>query len=248
MLSVDKGTEDDFLSLVYKQMYTKTKYDCSSFGQSGVQDIIMVQQIKNFSCKVSWIDSKCKDFHCFIPPFKEKYFSDNDLSFLRDMYTVLYPTATIVEVSRFYKESKKCIINNEEYISSGSYSNKSKAIAAKWPNIVGIDTQGEAPLRIGTVPAFIQHEILLSNSSSPIKHSLAYIKWYGHHPRSGYIHPSMVICSTVFDSESCASFIPVSRIMCRCAVSSPLSLTFDYGVDQVIIAIPLIKCAEHIQL
>ena len=50
--------------------------------------------------------------------------------------------------------------------------------------------------------------------------------------------PTIVLCSTVFDHESCACFMPISRLMCHCAISSPHSLTFDY------VAVPLIKCVE----
>lgn len=55
---------------------------------------------------------------------------------------------------------------------------------------------------------------------------------HGDHPRRDYLDTS-VILTTVFDSDSCACFMPVSRIMSRCAISSPISLNFDYGVDTV---------------
>lgn len=65
------------------------------------------------------------------------------------------------------------------------------------------------------------------------------MQWYGDHPRRGHIHSSVVITSTVFDRDSCASFMPITRIICQCAVLSPISFEFDYGVDSVLVAIPL---------
>lgn len=154
--------------------------------------------------------------------------------------------------SRFYKEYKRYIINCEEYTSSKARSQRSTAIAAKWPNVLGIDSQGEAPFRIMDIISFVEHDIVVSslnaqsaNSSPTTKtHILAHLQWYGDHPRRQFLHSSVTICSTVFDHESCASFMPVSRIMCRAAVSSPLSLTFDYGEDRVFVTIPLVKYVQ----
>lgn len=68
-------------------------------------------------------------------------------------------------------------------------------------------------------------------------HFLAHMQWYGYHPKRNYMHLSVIICAAVFDSEPCASFMPVNRIPCHCAVSSPLSLNFDYGADHAYYAI-----------
>ncbi len=58
-----------------------------------------------------------------------------------------------------------------------------------------------------------------------------------------FINSSVILTSTVFDCDSCASFMPVSRVLCQCAVSSTATLQFDYGEDNVIIAIPM--CIEQ---
>ena len=128
-------------------------------------------------------------------------------------------------------------INHEEYTSSKARSQKSSAIAAKWPGVVGIDTRGEAPLRIAQVTSYIEHKLTKTNKT----HMLARVRWYCDHPRRDSLHSSVILCSSVLDPESCASFIPVSRIMCRCALSSSVSMKFDYGVDNVLVAVPLLK-------
>ena len=73
------------------------------------------------------------------------------------------------------------LINGEEFISEKSRSAKSSLIAAHWPGVVGIDPQGEAPLRVGSVISFIQHKIVLENRELVI-HNLAHISWLQDHP------------------------------------------------------------------
>ena len=153
-----------------------------------------------------------------------------------------------MEVSRFYKEHKSIVINSVEFVSKLSRSQRSAVIAAKWPGVVGIDRLGESPLRVGLVTSFIENEITIlpsdcSSSGLSASHILMCVQWYGDHPRRNCMDSSVILTSTVFDNDSCASFMPVSRIVCRSAISSPISLQFDYGENTVLIAVPL--CIEH---
>ena len=232
--------ENDFLVLVCEQLQSKIKGEYNSLGQMQTQDVVIMQQINNFSCKTAMINPEKKEYHFLLPPFKEKYFSDTEISHLHEMYSCLYPAARL-EVSRYFKVYKKCMINGEEYISKNSRSQRSTAVAAKWPNVIGIDQLGEAPIRIGRIISFVKHTISISPDSTVV---LARLEWYGDHPRRHFLHSSVLVGSTVFEPKSCVSFMPVSRIMCRCAVSTPLSLTFDYGVDRVYVSIPLTKNSE----
>ena len=139
------------------------------------------------------------------------------------------------------------MINGEEYISENSRSQRSTAVAAKWLNVIGIDQLGEAPIRIGRIISFVKHTIKISPDSTETKYCTAVLgrlEWYGDHPRRHFLHSSVLACSTVFEPESCVSFMPVSRIMCRCAVSIPLSLTFDYGAFHLLSTVSYhINCA-----
>lgn len=234
---------DNFLAMISDHVIVKAKDDYGSLGLTVSQDALMIHDFQNVSCKVSLIDAVRKSHQHLVSPFKEKYFTDPELICLQEMYIFLYPSRKF-EVARFYKEHKKVIINNVEYVSSRCRSQRSAVVAAKWPGVIGIDKHGEAPLRIGLVTSFIDHEIILPESNcSPAashqSHILACIQWYGDHPRRDYLQSPIVLTPTVFDSPSCASFMPVSRIMCQCAISSPVSLTFDYGVDNVLVAVPL---------
>ena len=102
-----------------------------------------MQEFKNVSCCVSQIDAEIKRHQHPIPPFKEKYLSDPELKLLQEMYQLLYPSRNF-EVSRFFKQYKKVKINNLEYISYHSRSQRSAVVAAKWPGVIGIDQPGDA--------------------------------------------------------------------------------------------------------
>ena len=159
------------------------------------------------------------------------------------MYSLLYPTTSVIRVSRFFHESKQIVINNEECLSCSSRSKRSPAITACWPGVVGIDRYGEAPLRIGVALSFFRHEVALVNgpdAASTTFHTIAKVKWYTDHPRGSTFHPLIKVCATTFDSESNASFIPVSRIAGHVATAKS-NVQFDYGEDIVLIAVPLLK-------
>ena len=242
-LSTD--VKNGFIASVLEHTLTPSAGDYSSVGQMETQDMVTIQQVKQFTCLVSRMDALWKPYQCMVPPIKEKFLKDRELHYLSEMYHVLYPTANIAEVPRLYTECKKLMINHEEYISAKARSQRSSTIAAYWPNVLGIDTQGEAPLRIAQVESFIQHTLPETADTVSKTHILAKVQWYGDHPRRNSFHSSITLCSTVFDGESSACYIPVSRIMCRCALSSPVTMQFDYGVDNVLVAIPLIKSHHH---
>ena len=66
---------------------------------------------------------------------------------------------------------------------------------------------------------FFTREITLTDEEDVhIKHCLACVKWHEEHPRCNYFHPSIIVCTNLFESPSPTSFIPVSIITGRCAM------------------------------
>ena len=49
----------------------------------------------------------------------------------------------------------------------------------------------------------------------------------------------IVLAATITDSPSSASFMPLSRILSRCAFINNLKVKFDYGEDKVCVAMPV---------
>ena len=131
-----KAPEDDFLASLYQQINSSTA-DHSSFGQTTAYDIVSIEII--ISCDLLTLNAEKKSHECLVSPYKEKFCNDAQVSYLNDMYKLLYPSLCIVKLSRFYKEYKKCVINGEEYTSLNSRSHRSCAIAAKWRGVTGID-------------------------------------------------------------------------------------------------------------
>ena len=199
-----------------------------------------------FSCPVSSLDATEKAFHCLSLPLKEKCFSDAEFPYLQELYTLLYPNSLIKHISCFYLDSKRMIINQEEYISVKSRSQKSAAIVAHWPGISGIDPSGEGPLRVGQVISYFCHTIELVKDPSSrqectaVHHIMARVKWYMDHPQRAKMHPPIILCAATFDSDSSAYFIPVSRFEGRVAIVKTM-FKFDYGEDHIVVAVPLLK-------
>ena len=210
-----------------------------SFDQTTIQDLNTITCIHNTTCSVASLDGTQQSYHCLIRPFYEKSFNDSELACVKKMYSILYPSSTINQVSRLYLEARQMLINSEEFISEKSRSAKSSLIAAHWPGVVGIDPQGEAPLRVGSVISFIQHKIVLENRE-PVIHNLARISWLQDHPRRSFLRHSNVFCATVNESDSEACFMPVCRIAGRCAFTKT-GYDFDYGHDNVAVCIPVLK-------
>ena len=105
-----------------------------------------MQQISNFTCEVAKLDATEKPFHHLLQPLKEKCFNDAEYSSIKHMYALLYPSKRVTHISRFFQESKQMAINNEEYLSINSRSERSTTIAACWAGVSRIDHRVEAPL------------------------------------------------------------------------------------------------------
>ena len=224
------------LSLIHAQikMLRQSENVSGSVTQMTFEGVDVIEQAKLLTGQISCIDAREKPFHRIVQPLCEKCFTDMEMTFITEVYQLLYPNTALTRVSRFYMEFKNLIVNGEEFISSKSRSQRSPAIIAHWPLITGVDVTGEALPRVGVIQSFIRHKVEQDES---IYCLLARVKWFEEHPRRDYFHKSIVVCSTTFSQLSCATFIPVSRIMGRCVVTQTHFL-FDYGEA---IAIPYLK-------
>ena len=199
--------------------------------------------MNNCSCEVSSIDASMKTYHSLSYPHVEKVFTDSDMQFLREMYELLYASATIVKMSRFFVEVRQISIHGLHLISCKARSQRSTAIVAHWRNQGGIDLTGQAPLRVGIVTSFLCHDIQIEEGNTSIhkQNILARVNWFQDHPKRDQYIPSVIVCSTVEDVENCSCFIPVSRIAARCALISKVKVKFEYGEDYICVCVPLIN-------
>ena len=170
-------------------------------------------------------------------PCIEKCFTDSEMEHMSLVYRKLYPHANINVISRFYYEFKTLFINGEEYISLKSRSTRSAAIIAhcSWALTTSDITDSSI---VGIVQSFFHHKVRIENDDKKV--ILARVKWFEEHPCRDFIHKSVIVCSTLYCSESCSLFIPATRILGRCTVTH-CNFQFDFGEDTVTIAIPSVK-------
>jgi hypothetical protein len=242
--SVQFGEQSTFVSELCKEHmmgHSRSKAErSSSYAQTGSPDEVIIQQLKNVSGPVAKNDATKKPFHILVPPAKERCFNDAELVTLKQMYS-MYPSSNIT-VSHFYHQYRKLLINEEEFLCDTSLSKRSSTIAAKWAGVLSVDPRGEAPMRVGQVHSYIEHNITLikDNKASSLPHVLARVSWYMEHPQRHYLHSNIIICANTIDSTTSASFIPVNRIAGRCAIATVV-IKFGYGEDRVNIVVPLLK-------
>lgn len=203
--------------------------------------------LEQYQYKVCEIDATSKPCYKILPPVREKCFSDAEIERLYSVYHLLYPKSEfeIITVSRFYHEGKQIQVNGELFITNQSRSKHSAAILAHWPGVIGIDVQGESPVRVGILSSIIEHsattKTITSNTITTNRHVFAHVQWLEDHPRRDYLKSPTVISATTYDTDSPANSIPISRIIARCAIVYDCLYQFDYGEDRVCISIPFIK-------
>ena len=180
------------------------------------------------------------DCHRIIPPIREKFFVDSVRQNLHGMYSVLYGAEAVNHVPLRYEECTQVEVFGKLFTSLKSRSRQSSAVMAVWRSVIGkIIVTDSDDVRIRMVEYFAVHVPCISGFPDQA-HLLAKVRWYEDHPRKFWFKNSIVLSATLFDGESEAAFIPVSRIMSRCATIKR-TLTFDYGEDSVIVCIPLIR-------
>ena len=239
------ASSDNFEALIHAEVKNLRHFEnlSGSLCQMVSEGIDILEQAKTLTGRVSCIDVQEKAFHQVGQPLYDKCFMGIEIDWLTHMYNVIYPNGDITHISRFYKQFKSLVVNGEEFISLSSRSQRSSAIIAHWATVIGrIDTMGCGNPRVGLIKYFIRHTIKLKVDSADkkIDSLLARVKWFEEHPRRNYFYQSVVVCGKLFSGDSYATFIPVSRIMGRCTITQT-SFLFDYGEDNITLAIPCIK-------
>ena len=171
----------------------------------------------------------------------EFFFSDCDLYYLTQVYSIYSDYSSQMPfIQKTYGVFSDLTIMGERFLSVKSRSQRSSVIVAKWCGANGqIDTSASSKYRYGEVQHFIQHDMRNPETKVLQKHLFAAVKWFRIHPRQGCTAKPLEIISTDFEPEGPATFIPVSRIKCRCAISPKELIQFDYGEDCVYIVCPM---------
>lgn len=235
--------EEDFVGIVSEGSFFQQSKVHSSVEQTAIDGIDIARQMSNHTCEVSCIDASLKCHHIISLPQVEKVFSDADMHFLKEMYSHLYGTSEVVRVSRFYLESKQVSSHGLQLLSTKARSQRSAAVVAHWRNRTGVDPSGQSPLRVGIVASIFCHDVhvRVGCTTTCRRNILARVNWLEEHPRRNEYIPTILVTCTLVDTENCSSFIPVSRIAARCAITAKVDVNFDYGEDSVCLCVPLIN-------
>ena len=200
----------------------------------------LIEHSQNYICPVHLIDVTNKPHYKFLPPTQEKCFSEDDVTNLRQVYNLLYLHGEIVKLGYFYHKSKKVLINGEEYITSKCRSKRSSAVVTHWPGVLGIDALGEAPVRVGILISIIRHSVAIKEHgiNAQKNNVLAHVKWLQDHPQRHFLHNSIIIS---FENDGPINFIPLSRIITRCAIASNIRYKFNHEESCDCFNVPLIN-------
>ncbi|XP_078703166.1 uncharacterized protein LOC144928530 isoform X3 [Branchiostoma floridae x Branchiostoma belcheri] len=176
-----------------------------------------------------------------LPPLKSAYMTWDDNQKMLDMFKTMFPDCTVNRVSLKYTEFDRCSLSGELVSSEGYRTDASSCIYAKWlGNEDTIDPSAEP--RPGVVSNMMKVSVFL-NTGGPDEVNLAFtlaeIKWFKVHG-DRYHYGRKDLCSVwepSFEPFSHASFMPLKRIVCRCAYSKakvPLSVTREETVYTVV--------------
>ena len=169
----------------------------------------------------------------------ERLFDSSEVESLTKVYQALYPCVALPHIPMVHEIFHELKVFNETIVSSKSKGNHSSAVCANWAGVGGNLATTNAVVRVGLIQSFIRHTIRFPVSpteSKKLVHMFARVFWYKSHPRENWFHHRALVLSPDMNSYGPATFLPISRIRCRCGIANK-TVKFDYGKDTVNIAI-----------
>ena len=199
-------------------------------SQSNLQEI----QLLSYTVKYPQVAKLCS-------PMFEYILTEQQAQWLRNLYSQLYPQLTIEHLSWLGHRSARAIVAGEMFSSAVSRSSKSACITAYWPNRGDslINDSMQTARNVGIIQFFFKHKVSFTGIPTPQTHIFAYVHWYKHHSGASWFGTSAVITSTDKEAESMYSFLPLQRILGKCA-HGRLSIDFTGNnlPETVSVAVP----------
>ena len=199
---------------------------------------------QNMMCQLQDVCALKLPFQHLIPPGREKFMMESEKENLMQMYIGLYGSGNIIHVPLRYTQYSLIKVFEQTFTSNRSRTSRSSSVLAIWPHSSGslITAQPSIEhIRVGTIDHFILHTPVLTNAqggSTSEPHLLARITWYQDHPHKTELGNGIILSASVSEPSYAASFMPVSRIISRCAICIT-TMQFDYGEDKVCVVIPI---------
>ena len=173
-----------------------------------------------------------------LPPHFSGTLTNTETQYLKSLYKFLYPDINIIHISPFYTSAKKCVIANELFTTSNTRQ-KSSVIMAYWPVENCTST---LELQVGIIKQFLKHKIkvVVNETTKDITHIFCKIDWHIKHVQANWYGTSAILCTNMTYAMCPYSFMPVQRILHRCAYGRlEVVLPPRSRSEQVVVAIPV---------
>ena len=181
--------------------------------------------------------------HHLLPPLHENVFEQDDITNLENLYQQLHPHYQVEYVSPFFNKAGRALLGCDIIGSlvDNDSARASSVIGAFWPskgsNITPERIDGSCE-NVGEVMYYCRNTVTFKDSTGVqvTKYfTLAYVRWIQKHSKAHHFGSSAIVCiKNSFESFSMCSFIPISRISCKCATTS-----VDINDESVYVACPL---------
>ena len=154
---------------------------------------------------------------------REFVFNSSDMNDLIHLYSQLNPGCTIDYVSPFYNCHGSVSIGGDILGSNWNArsAQSSGVVAAYWPTFRNdIQNFNHSRASVGKVQYYVNHSATIKDAqgtSHIVRYTLAYVHWMHSHHNSDMYGISATICSTIEKEPSLCSFVPVLRILAKCA-------------------------------
>lgn len=229
------NNSNELLELLHVQTEAKGSIHDTVVDNLNVFSLIALATLRVFgSC--SYALSDYKEIVCTIPPVNEKVFSNNKYEQLKMIYKQLYRGKSITHFSQFYHQCRRIKFANEII---GSNNSKEGVIMAYWPGSGNLlDNIDYTRYQVGIIQFFFKHFISFDNLSGRHEHLFCYVLWKHPHILNNNFGQSTTVTSTFNEFEDSCCFMPVQRIVCRCA-SGEMKTTIGSTIDTVFLHPPL---------
>ena len=205
--------------------------DCSTV--ISVSHLHRIETLQNYLSPSQQLEYALQEHEIYLMQLKHSTTSVlrlDEQTGLSTMYKSLYGQTALINTSSAYAETSKNMVYAGEKIKKG------QIVTAKWP-------LGDNSERIGEVRNILKHTILFTNESREelaLDHIALEIWWYKFYPQPNYFGSPCIVVENVYDPAlSNHQYIPLQRIIARCAYAK-LTITIPpYPEDEVIVVNPM---------
>lgn len=175
-----------------------------------------------------------------IGPMTEHALTDELIEKLNDMYSIIFKDHTLTHVSRLCRRFVRVKVAGTLYSSRKARTDRNSFICAHWLGDDDKSVNTGTFCRPGCVQYYIKQNVILDRNTSVTMY-LANVQWYKKHPEKHYFLSPNTLWYSDYVQLSEASFMPISRMACRC-MHGEIEMTFPdrpHNNGKVIIINPI---------